>query len=47
LGFGTGDLTIKTSGAERHEIVLPNVAFIAFKIKAIQQILHAQEIVKG
>ena len=44
LGFGTGDLTVKTSGSERHEIVLPNVAFIAFKIDAITQLLSTKQI---
>jgi hypothetical protein len=43
LGFGTGDLTIKTSGADRHELILPNVAFIAFKIKAIEQMLRSRQ----
>ncbi len=42
LGFGTGDLTVKTAGADRHEIILPNVAFIAFKIKAIEHMLRAR-----
>jgi len=44
LGFGTGDLTIKTAGADRHEIVLPNVSFIAFKIQAIEQMLRSRQL---
>lgn len=43
LGFGTGDMSVKTSGAERHEILLPNVAFIGFKIDAIQQMLRSRQ----
>jgi hypothetical protein len=43
LGFGTGDLTVKTAGADRHEIVLPNVAFIGFKIDAIEQMLRTKQ----
>jgi len=43
LGFGTGDLTVKTAGADRHEIVLPNVAFIAFKITAIEQMMRTKQ----
>jgi hypothetical protein len=43
LGFGTGDLTVKTSGADRHEIVLPNVAFIGSKISAIEQMLRSRQ----
>jgi hypothetical protein len=43
LGFGTGDLTVKTAGADRHEIVLPNVAFIGSKITAIEQMLRSRQ----
>ena len=44
LGFGTGDLRIKTAGADRHEIVLPNVAFIAFKIRTIEHMMKTKQI---
>ena len=44
LGFGTGDLTVKTAGADRHEIILPNVAFIASKIDAIESMLRSRQI---
>jgi hypothetical protein len=40
LGFGSGDLSIKTSGADRHEILMPNVAFIGFKIDAIETLIR-------
>lgn len=43
LGFGTGDLTVKTAGADRNEIVLPNVAFVSFKIDAIEQMLRSRQ----
>lgn len=43
LGFGTGDLTVKTAGSDRHEIVLPNVTFIAFKIDAIEKMLRSRQ----
>ncbi len=43
LGFGTGDMNVRTAGAERHEILLPNVAFIGFKIGAIESMLRARQ----
>jgi hypothetical protein len=43
LGFGTGDLNVRAGGADRHEIVLPNVAFIGFKIDAIESMLRARQ----
>jgi hypothetical protein len=43
LGFGTGDMNVKTAGADRHEIQLPNVAFIGFKIEAIEQLLRSRQ----
>ena len=43
LGFGTGDLTVRAAGADRHEIILPNVAFIGFKIDAIESMLRARQ----
>ena len=43
LGFGTGDMTVRTAGADRHEILLPNVAFIGFKIDAIESMLRARQ----
>jgi len=43
LGFGTGDMMVKTAGADRHEINLPNVAFIGFKIDAIEAMLRSRQ----
>jgi hypothetical protein len=43
LGFGTGDLLVRAAGADRHEIVLPNVAFIGYKIDAIESMLRARQ----
>jgi len=43
LGFGSGDLTVKTAGADRHEIILPNVAFVGSKIIAIEQMLRSRQ----
>jgi hypothetical protein len=44
LGFGTGDLSVRTAGAERNEIVMPNVALIGFKIDPIQQLIRQRQI---
>ncbi len=43
LGFGTGDLIVRTAGADRHEIVMPNVAFIGFKIDAVERMLRQRQ----
>jgi hypothetical protein len=47
LGFGTGDMNVKTAGADRHEINLPNVAFIGFKIDAIEHLLRSRQTKPG
>lgn len=44
LGFGTGDLTVRAAGADRHEIILPNVAFVGFKIEAIEAMLRGRQV---
>jgi hypothetical protein len=44
LGFGTGDLSVRTAGADRNEILMPNVAMIGFKIEPIQQLIRQRQI---
>jgi hypothetical protein len=44
LGFGTGDLSVRTAGADRNEILMPNVALIGFKIDPIQQLIRQRQI---
>jgi hypothetical protein len=44
LGFGSGDLSVRTAGADRNEILMPNVALIGFKIEPIQQLLRQRQI---
>lgn len=39
LGLGAGDLTIRTSGATREQIDVPNVLFIGSKVQAIQKLI--------
>jgi hypothetical protein len=40
LGFGSGDLIVRTAGAERHEIRLQNVLGIGWKLKPIEDLLR-------
>ena len=44
LGFGTGDLSVRTAGADRNEILMPNVALIGFKIDPIQQLIRQRQV---
>jgi UDP-N-acetylmuramyl pentapeptide phosphotransferase/UDP-N-acetylglucosamine-1-phosphate transferase len=37
LGLGSGDLTVRTSGATSHTISLPNVLFVGRKLKQIEE----------
>ena len=39
LGFGSGDLKIRTSGATREQIDLLNVLFIGSKVRAMQRLI--------
>jgi hypothetical protein len=47
LGFGSGDLSVRTAGADRHELLMPNVSFIGFKIGPIEQLLREKQMVKS
>lgn len=40
LGFFSGDLIVRTSGAEREEIRLPNVLWIGWRLEEVQRILR-------
>ncbi len=44
LGFGSGDLSVRTAGADRHEILMPNIAMIGFKIDPIQQLIRQRQV---
>ena len=44
LRIGTGDLIIKTSGAQNHTFDLPNVIAIESKIKAIEQLMQSKDV---
>lgn len=40
LGLGSGDLIVRTSGAQAHEFHLPNVLFIGRKVRIIEEMLR-------
>ena len=42
LGLGSGDLQIRTTGATRETIEVPNVLFIASKITAMQRLIAVE-----
>lgn len=44
LNIGTGDLIIKTSGAQNHTFDLPNVISIESKIKSIEQLMQSKDV---
>jgi len=39
LGLGSGDLQVKTSGATREQLDIPNVLFVGHKIAAMQKLI--------
>jgi hypothetical protein len=47
LGFGSGDLIVKTGGPNPQTIELPNVLFVGSKLALAQQMLQEREVVKG
>jgi len=47
LGLGSGDLIIRTSGAQAHHIDLPNVLFIGAKVRQIEQLLKTKTVIES
>jgi hypothetical protein len=47
LGFGSGDLIVRTGGANPQIIELPNVLFVGPKLREAQQTLQVREVVYG
>ena len=45
LGFGSGDLIVKTGGANPQTFELPNVLFVGPKLRRAQQLLQEREVV--
>jgi hypothetical protein len=47
LGFGSGDLTVRTGGSNPQHIECPNVLAIGRKLKLIHTMLQEREVVRG
>jgi hypothetical protein len=47
LGLGSGDLIVNTSGASAHHFDLPNVLFVGYKVKQIEDMLREKTVVQG
>jgi hypothetical protein len=47
LGFGSGDLLVKTAGAHAQQFEMQNVLFVGNKLKLIQDMLQVREVVSG
>ena len=46
LGLGSGDLIVRTSGAQAHQFDLPNVLFIGRKVAQIEQMMKKKSVVE-
>jgi hypothetical protein len=46
LGLGSGDLIVRTSGAQAHQFDLPNVLFIGSKVAMIEEMLKKKSVVE-
>jgi hypothetical protein len=47
LGLGSGDLIVRTAGAQAHQFDLPNVLFVGRKVKEIEEMLRSRAVVPG
>ena len=47
LGFGSGDLTVHTSGANAQQFEMPNVLGIDRKLALINTMLQEREVIKA
>ena len=47
LGFFSGDLIVKTSGAERETFRLPNVLWVGWKLEAVNELLREKTTVSA
>jgi hypothetical protein len=47
LGLGSGDLIVRTSGANAHEFHLPNVLFVGRKLQIVEAMQRDRPVVKG
>jgi hypothetical protein len=47
LGLGSGDLIVKTTGAQTLHFDLPNVLFVGRKVREIEEMLRSRQVVAG
>jgi len=47
LGLGSGDLIVRTAGAQAHTFDMPNVLFLGRKVKEIEDMLRSRQVVAG
>jgi hypothetical protein len=47
LGLGSGDLIVDTAGAKAHHFDLPNVLFVGYKVKQIEEMLRERQVLRG
>jgi hypothetical protein len=47
LGFGSGDLIVRTSGAQAHTFDLPNVLSLGRRVREIEDMLRTRAVVAG
>jgi len=47
LGFGSGDLLVKTAGAHAQQFEMHNVLFVGSKLQLIQQMVQTRAVVSG
>ncbi|MBY0527935.1 MAG: hypothetical protein K2R98_31345 [Gemmataceae bacterium] len=47
LGLGSGDLVVRTSGANSHEFQMHNVLFVGRKLQLIEQMQRDRPVVRG
>ena len=44
LGLGSGDLIVSTSGANAHHFDMPNVLFVGYKLRLIEEMLREVQV---
>ncbi len=47
LGFGSGDLIVRTTGAQAHHFDLPNVLALGRRVREIEDMLRSRQVVSG
>ncbi len=47
LGLGSGDLIVRTAGAQGHQFDMPNVLFLGRKVREIEDMLRSRQVVSS